>query len=639
MIGTSSASAPVARVGVDVGGTFTDAVLAGDGYLHTAKVPTTPEDQSRGVLAAVDAVLRTAGLTAADVATFAHGMTVGTNALLEGAGAETALITTEGFADLLELRRQNRAHLYRLGAHHRPPLVPAERVLEAPERVSREGVVRPLSDDAVQALTEGIRALAPESVAVGLLFSFSEPEHERRIADALRAAMPDLHVSASSEVLPEIREFERISTTVVDAYLGPVLGRYLANLAEGAGNAGLPPPSIMQSNGGVRDISDSASHAAWTVLSGPAAGVMGAAAIGRSAGANLMLTFDMGGTSCDVALVRDGEPQRTGETVIAGYPLSLPILDIETVSAGGGSIAWRDSGGALRVGPRSAGAHPGPAAYGHGGGAPTVTDANLVLGRLDDAMTLGASIALDRDAAERVVGKLGRTLGMDTTTCAEGIIRVANEEMVRALRRVSVERGVDPREATLLAFGGAGPLHAADVADLLGVRRILLPPAAGVLAALGLIVGGERHDRVRTVLRDAADTVGLAGDVAAMASDAEARLPGARTEVGVDCRYRGQAFSLTVPWTPAPAGPSPIDAFHAAHRERYGDAHPGRPVEAVSVRVAAIRPGAIPGMTTEGDELRVDGPERLPMDGATCWVPADWRARRDALGTIVMERV
>ncbi len=638
MISASSASAPLARVGVDVGGTFTDAVLELGGRLFTAKVPSTPEDQSIGVLAGVMAALDVAGLATSDIGAFAHGMTVGTNALLEGKGATTALIATEGFGDVLELRRQNRAHLYRLSEAHAPPLVSREMVVEADERFSASGLVRDLSATALKSLVQQITERAPEAIAVGLLFSFAHPEHEQRIVEALRTALPGVHVSASSDVLPEIREYERISTTVVDAYLTPVLRRYLESLEARAVEAGLPAPSIMQSNGGVLDIGASSEHAAWMVLSGPAAGVIGAADIAGTVDAPLLLTFDMGGTSCDVALVRDGEPARTSETVIAGYPLSLPMLDIETVSAGGGSIAWMDSGGALRVGPHSAGAQPGPAAYGHGGTEPTVTDANLVLGRLDADATFGGAIALDLDAASTAVESLATRLGLDLEACASGIIRVANEEMVRALRRVSVERGVDPRNAALLAFGGAGPLHAADVSDALGVRTVIVPPAAGLLAALGLIVAGQRRDYVQTVLRDAWDVEGLRRDLVPLEGRAESELPGAEHRVSVDCRYAGQAFSLTVPWDVASAT-TLLDGFHELHRERYGDGHPERPVEAVSLRVAAVRPGVSPDLSSGAPEPLGHGPSRLPIDGATCWIGADWSARRDGSGTIYLERV
>ncbi|MDX6554865.1 MAG: N-methylhydantoinase [Miltoncostaeaceae bacterium] len=627
-----------ALVGVDVGGTFTDAVVLAGGRLSTAKVPTTPDDQSEGVVRAVLLALERAGLGPGDVTRFSHGMTVGTNALLEGKGARTALVATEGFGDLLELRRQTRAHLYRLDVHHPPPLVPAERVVEARERCTPDGVEIPLGDDAVAAVVDGVRATGAEAVAVGLLFSYAHPEHERRLAGALRDALPDVHVSASHEVLPEIREYERLSTTAVDAYLTPVLRRYLRQLARRAEGAGLPAPAIMQSSGGTLPIEASADHAAWTVLSGPAGGVIGAARLAERSGDARALTFDMGGTSCDVALVEDGVPARTAETTIAGHPLHLPMLDVATVSAGGGSIAWADSGGALRVGPHSAGARPGPAGYGLGGTEPTVTDANLVLGRLDAGAPLGGEIRLDPEAARAAVAGLAEALGMGVDECAEGILTIAVQEMVRALRRVSVERGVDARGSTLVAFGGAGPLHACQVAEELGIARVVAPPAAGLLAALGLVVAGERRDYVQTVLAPVAGGADLAALLAPLRERAEAELPGAALSAAVDCRSVGQSHALTVPWDPERLEEDLAAAFHEAHRARYGDVDERRPVEAVSLRLAAERPGAEPELPDAERGAPVAGPVSLPMDGATCWVAAGWSARDDGLGGLVLER-
>jgi N-methylhydantoinase A len=638
MIGASPSAPEGALVGVDVGGTFTDAAVVAGGRLVTAKVPTTPDDQSEGAVAAVLAALEAAGLGPGDVGRFGHGSTVGTNALLEGKGARTSLVATEGFGDLLELRRQTRASLYRLDVDHPPPLIPHDRSHEVAERCGPDGMLRPLDPASLARAVEAVRADGAEAVAVGLLFSFAHPEHERAVAAALREALPALHVSASSDVLPEIREYERLSTTAVDAYLTPVLRSYLRRLAERAGAAGLPPPAIMQSSGGVLPIEASAEHAAWTVLSGPAGGVIGAARLAARDGTPLALTFDMGGTSCDVALVRDGAPARTSETEIAGHPLHLPMLDVATVSAGGGSIAWADSGGALRVGPHSAGARPGPAAYGLGGDDPTVTDANVVLGRLPVDEPLGGRILLDPAAAAEAVGRLAGALGMGLEACAEGILAVAVQEMVRALRRVSVERGEDPREAALIAFGGAGPLHACAVADELGVRRVVAPPAAGVLAALGLVMAGERRDYVQTVLARVDAGEDLAGLLAPLAERAEAELPGAPRRAAADCRYLGQSHALTVDWDPAAPESALADVFHAAHEARYGDADPGRPVEAVSLRLAAERPGADPHLPERALGPARAGPAVIPMDGATCWVADGWTARADPIGGLLLER-
>jgi N-methylhydantoinase A len=506
------------------------------------------------------------------------------------------------------------------------------------ERCGPDGVLTPLDPASVKLAVEAVRADGAEAVAVGLLFSFAHPAHEAAVAEALRAALPGVHVSASSEVLPEIREYERLSTTAVDAYLTPVLRTYLERLGARARDAGLPAPAIMQSSGGVLPIEASAGHAAWTVLSGPAGGVIGAARLAAREQRRLALTFDMGGTSCDVALVHDGAPARASGTVIAGHPLHLPMLDVTTVSAGGGSIAWADSGGALRVGPQSAGARPGPAAYGLGGERPTVTDANVVLGRLPVDAPLGGRIRLDPGAAREAVAGLARELGLGLRECAEGIVTVAVQEMARALRLVSVERGEDPREAALIAFGGAGPLHACPVAEELGVRRVVAPPAAGVLAALGLVVAGERRDYVQTVLAPVGDGAGLPGLLEPLVARARRELPGAAHRAGADCRYVGQSHALTVDWDPAAPESALAEAFHAAHRARYGDADPGRPVEAVSLRLAAERPGADPELPPAEPGPAVAGPAVIPMEGATCWVADGWTARTDALGSIVMER-
>ena len=626
MTDRAAAASPTVLVGVDVGGTFTDAVVVANGRLVTAKVPTTPDDQSLGVVASVLMALAQAQVLPADVDRFAHGMTVGTNALLEGTGAPIALITTEGFADVIEIRRQDRAHLYRLDAHHPPPIVPRRRRFEVRERCGPDGVLTPLDAASVAAAVEAVAASEAEAVAVGLLFSFAHPDHERQVTNAVRTALPDLHVSASFEVLPEIREYERISTTCVDAHLAPVLRGYLDALGRRAAAAGLPTPAIMQSNGGLIGLDAASRHAAWTVLSGPAAGVLGAAHIAGIVGERDVLTFDMGGTSCDVALI-EGTPARTTHTTINGHPLHLPMLDVHTVSAGGGSIAWADDGGALRVGPASAGARPGPACYGRGGVDPTVTDANVVLGRIDVNEPLAGDLILDATRARDAVGRLAATLDLTLEACAEGIIAVAVQEMARALRVVSVERGVDPRGMALVAFGGAGPLHACDVADELGMRRIILPHAAGLLAAVGLVVAGERRDEVLSVLMRIDPTCDVMEALNAVEARATAGVPGGALSHAADCRYVGQSHFVTVDWDPRRPPADLAERFHEAHRRRYGDADPGRVVEIVSIRVAATRPGVSPELLLAGDlKLPSAGPAVFGMDGATGWLAPQWRA-------------
>jgi N-methylhydantoinase A len=395
-------------LGVDVGGTFTDAVLLDDGAVHTAKVPTTPRRESAGVMRAVEAVLERAGAEADAVEVFAHGMTVGTNALLEERGARTALVATRGFADVLEIGRQDRPRLYRLCAPKPAPLVAPELRFEAGERIGPSGVVELLADDEPERLAAAIAASGAESVAVCLLFSYLDPSHEERIASDLRQRLPGVHVSASHEVLPRFREYERCSTTVIDAYLSPLLGRYLGRLGEAAAEAGLPQPLVMSSSGGVAPADEAARAGAWSVLSGPAGGAVGAGLLAQLSGDGDALGFDMGGTSCDVCVVEAGEVRRTDSREIDGRPIQLPMVDVHTVGAGGGSIGWRDPGGALRVGPQSAGAEPGPACYGRGGSEPTVTDANLLLGHLAGDSRLAGGVDLDPEAAERAVVELGR---------------------------------------------------------------------------------------------------------------------------------------------------------------------------------------------------------------------------------------
>src|SRR5712692_5300814 len=410
----------MAILGVDVGGTFSDAVLLDDGRLVTAKVPTARR-QEESVLDAARAV------GAVAVERFSHGTTIATNALLERKGARTAFVGTAGFEHLLHLRRQARAHLYRPCAAHPEPLVPLERCFGVEERTGPDGVLRELD-------LGSLPAIDADAVAVCLLFSFREPRHEQAVAEELRRRLPGVHVVASSEVAPEFREYERASTAAADAYLGPVLSRYLRALAEGCRGAGLPEPLVMRSSGGVASVAEAAAHPALVLVSGPAAGAVGAERVARLAGIENAISFDMGGTSTDVCLIADGKAGRTAERGIGGFPIRVPSVDLHTVGAGGGSIVWRDAGGALRVGPESAGAEPGPACYGRGGERPTVTDANLLLGRLPGRLAGG--LELDRDAAERALG------GLDP----EAVIEVVNAEMLRALRVVSVERGLDPRD-------------------------------------------------------------------------------------------------------------------------------------------------------------------------------------------------
>ena len=578
----------MAILGVDVGGTFTDAVLLDGGRLSTAKV-VTARDQEESVVAAA----RAAG--AEDVERFAHGTTVATNALLERKGARTAFVTTAGFEHMLHLRRQTRAHLYRPCAAWPEPLVPLERCHGVRGRMGPEGELEPLD---VSSLPE----MEADAVAVCLLHAYRDPSHERAVAAEVRRRLPHTHVVASHEVAPEFREYERASTTAADAYLGPVVSRYLGALAGACAAARLPEPLVMRSSGGVATPSEAAAHPATVLVSGPAAGVVGAARIAALAGIEDAIAFDMGGTSTDVCLIAGARAQRAGERMVGGLPIRLPTVDLHTVGAGGGSLVWRDAGGALRVGPQSAGADPGPACYGRGGTEPTVTDANLVLGRVPDRLAGG--VELDRGAAERALQ------GIDPAA----VIDVVNAEMLRALRVVSVERGHDPADFALVAFGGAGPLHACELAEELGIRTVLVPEAAGVLSALGLVASEERRDAVRSHLVPLSD----AGE-----------LP---TEGEADLRYAGQSFELTVPLQDDLAS-----AFHRAHEELYGFAEPERQIELVAVRTADVRPG--PHIELRASRERsAEGPTVVELPGATVWVPAGWAGAGDPHGTLVLRR-
>jgi N-methylhydantoinase A len=578
----------MAILGVDVGGTFTDAVFLDDGRVATGKVLTAAR-QEESVIAAA----RAAGATG--VERFAHGTTVATNALLERKGARTAFVTNAGFEHLLHLRRQTRAQLYRPCADWPEPLVPLERCHGVCGRIGPDGELEPLD------LTS-LPDVDAEAVAVCLLHAYRDSSHEHAVAEELRRRLPDARVVASHEVAPEFREYERASTTTADAYLGPVVSRYLEALAGACAAADLPEPLVMRSSGGVATPTEAAAHPATILVSGPAAGVVGASRIAALAGVDDAIAFDMGGTSTDVCVIAGGRAERSSERSVSGLPIRLPSVDLHTVGAGGGSLVWRDAGGALRVGPQSAGADPGPACYGRGGTEPTVTDANLLLGRLP--ARLAGGVELDVAAAERTLA------GIDPAD----VVAVVNAEMLRALRVVSVERGHDPAGFALVAFGGAGPLHACELADELGMRTVLVPEAAGVLSALGLVAADERRDSVRSYLVPLA----RAG-----------KLP---PHGEADLRYAGQSFELTVPLQDDLA-----EAFHRAHAEQYGFAERAREIELVAVRTAEVR--SAPAVTLQAGAPRsASGPASLELAGATVWIPQGWSGVTDEHGTLVLER-
>jgi N-methylhydantoinase A len=653
------------RVGVDVGGTFTDLVfLSHDGQIQTAKVPSTPSDQSEAVMRSLDA----AAVGPECVAFFAHGTTVTTNALLERRGGRTALVTTEGFRDLLEIGRQNRPSLYDLTVDRPPSLVPRELRITVKERMGPLGMLEPLDPESLDAAVQTLRAADIEAVAVCLLFGFLHPEHERRVGEAIQQALSDVHVSLSSEVLPEFREFERLSTTAANAYLEPVLAAYLETLAAKAREHGIPAPLVMQSSGGVLDIDAARTTAAACVLSGPAGGVVGAAHVAGLSGFTHLLTFDMGGTSTDVAPIVEGDIQTTTDAAVAGVTIRFPMVDVHSVSAGGGSIAWVDKGSGLRVGPRSAGAEPGPAAYGRGGQDATVTDADLVLGYLPDRARLGGEVVLRSDLAEKAIQRIADLLGTGIPEAAQGVIDVANAEVARALRLVSVQRGLDPREFVLVAFGGAGPMHACALAEELGMRNVLVPRESGVLSALGLAISDLRRDYVSpsiVALEDLDPNV-LAGTFDRMKARAERDLPSPSFRTQADLRYQGQSFELTVDTGIGVGGLA--KAFHRAHHQRYGYRMDDQPVQMVNARLVATVPGTVPEPTADeparatelsaraawfdgrqqeipihhrtrmGSGSSVEGPAVVEFPEATCVVRPGWRGKVDGAGNLILDR-
>jgi N-methylhydantoinase A len=567
------------RVGIDIGGTFTDFVVFSphSQTLETFKLLSTSADPAEAVLAG----LARLGGTGRRIV---HGSTVATNALLERKGAPTALVTTRGFRDVIQIGRQNRPALYDFLADPPPPLVPAALRLEVDERVDHRGqVLQPLDEYQAEGLAATLATAGVTSVAVCLLFSFLHPEHEAAIARGLRQA--GFSVSASSEILPEYREFERTSTTVINAYVSPVIDRYLGRLETTLAGDDL---RIMQSNGGSIRTGEARRNAVRCILSGPAGGVVGAAYIARQAGYADILTFDMGGTSTDVALC-EGGIRVTSEAAIGGLPVRVPVIDIHTVGSGGGSIAAVDAGGALRVGPQSAGADPGPACYGRGS-LPTVTDANLILGRLLRDQFLGGQMPLDEARSRTALESLAAELNLPVPAAALGIVEVANAHMERALRVASVERGRDPRDYTLVSFGGAGGLHAADLARRLGIRRVLVPPLAATLSALGMLAADVVKDYSQTVMLPEGESGQLQARLTLLSErglhEVCAEGVGADDVLilrQIDVRYRGQSYELTIPFTSRLA-----EDFHRAHDQTYGYARRGAPIEYVNVRVRAI---------------------------------------------------
>ena len=665
-------------VGIDVGGTFTDVAVLTDGQLRIHKLPSTPGDPSEGVTRGVADV----GVEEAD---FVHGTTVATNALLEGKGGRTALVTTLGFEDVLEIGRQSRAELYNLNMDRPPALAPWELRFGLPERVEHDGnILEDLTPESLESLAALIEDAQVDGVAVSFLFSFLNPVHERMTLEALKRLPNAPFISLSSEVLPEFREYERTSTVVVNSYVGPVMARYLGQLEESLGES----LRIMQSSGGSITARLAADQPVRTILSGPAGGVVGAFHTGVQAGYPDIITLDMGGTSTDVSLC-PGRIKETTSANLGGYPISVPMIEIHTVGAGGGSIARVDSGGALVVGPQSAGADPGPACYGRGEQV-TVTDANLVLGRIRADRFLGGRMQLDRERARELLGGLATQIGSDVETAALGIVRVVNANMERAIRAISLERGYDPRRFTLVPFGGAGPMHSCELAAALGIPRVLVPTHPGILSALGVAVADVVKDYSRTVMLrgDELDRDRLEEEFHGMENGARAELRGEGLPVErmmarrfLDVRYVGQSFELTVDCpnlVQSSRGGRPTDlhrtignSFYRAHMQRFGYADRSEAVEVVNLRLklelavekpraepqplgpadasgavvgreAVVFPeGSLPSNLYERERLtpgnEIAGPALLLQLDSTIVVPPGWGGAVDPFGNLVLE--
>lgn len=611
-------------IGVDVGGTFTDfyAVNRETAQVVVRKTPSTPHNPAEAILEGLDALSRANGIRADEITRLAHGTTVATNALIQRKGAPLALITTEGFRDLLEIGRQIRPKMYDLKADAPPPLVPRKHRFEVRERMMADGTPRiDLEDAAIDAVIDQVEASGAEAVAVCLLFAFLNPAHEQRIGNRLAERLPQVAVSLSSAVQPEFREYERFSTAALNAYLQPLIGRYMRHLGqELEGRAPKARLGINQSSGGLMSVERAADFPVRTALSGPAAGAVGAAHVARLAGKPNVITLDMGGTSADVALIREFEAEIGFGRDVAGFPVRLPIVDVDTVGAGGGSIAWFDRDGLLKVGPASAGAVPGPACYGRGGTEPTVSDANLVLGRLSGSL-IGGAMTLDRGLAEEAIRPVADRLGFTIERTAEGILGIVTANMVRALRTVSVERGHDPRDFVLMPFGGAGALHAGDVARALDMGEIVVPPAPGILCAQGLVVSDLKEDFVSTArlpLTEESRT-DIDAAIAQLAAAAqvwfeteEIAQDRRRLRLAIDLRYIGQNFELLVPTDETDGSPPVLPEigelkrrFFDAHEKTYGHYTADDPIETVNLRLTAIgEADRIPPPAADGDKSR-----------------------------------
>lgn len=689
------------RIGVDIGGTFTDVALVEEasGRIGVAKVSSTPNDLAEGVLRALDAAIHRYEVEASEVGLLAHGTTVVTNALLEGKGARAALVTTRGFRDVLELRRSARPNLYDLFQDAPSTLIPRRRRFEISERIGADGsVVAPLAEDELDDLISALKTARVDAIAVALMFSFLNPKHEQQLGARLRGALPRVPIYLSSDVLPEIKEFERTSTTTVCAYVGPILASYLAHLEAITRSRELPPLYLMGSNGGILEVAEAVAIPAVVVESGPAAGVVAAALVARQTGRRNLISFDMGGTTAKASLIRDGHYETTAEYEVGGgstaarstsgtgHPIRLPVIDLAEVSAGGGSIAWLDRAGALRVGPRSAGAVPGPACYARGGTEPTITDCNLLLGYLDQHSLLDGELSIDYAAATAAVRtRLAEPLKIDVRAAAAAAIEVVNHAMAEAINIVSVRRGHDPRDFALAAFGGAGPLHAAALASELGITEVICPPIPGAFSALGLIGTDLKRDYVQTLFTttDNLDPAALESAFsilehkgAAMLDRAGVALECQRFDRSIDARYPRQSYELAVPVRAGSADQTTMkdiaELFHTRHLQTYGHNNRAEPVQIVNVRVAAIGTiaplkvrdifardgehaakcqrllwfrdtGAVDGTVYDRKRmpsgLEIIGPAVIESLDSTVLVPPSWKAKMDPDGFVLLARL
>ena len=622
------------KLGIDVGGTFTDVFLMSEdtGRLAVHKTSSTPMDPSLAILQSIREILETNGIAPFEVSYLAHGTTVATNAIIEQRGGKVGLLTTKGFRDLLEIGRQTRPRLYDLQMDYPPPLVPRDLRMEVPERVLHTGeVLVPLGEQDALYQIRKLKEEKVDSVVICFLYSYLNPSHEAKIRDMVERELPGCHISVSHEVLPEFREYERLSTATINAFLMPIMDSYLQHFSEESRSMGLGvAPLVNQCNGGVMSVDTARRLPVRTVLSGPAAGVVGALFIGEAAGCRNLITFDMGGTSTDVCLLHEGSTTISNDRWVGGYPVKIPSVDVNAVGAGGGSIAWLDLDGLMKVGPRSAGASPGPVCYGLGGTEPTVTDANVVLGRLNDRHLLSGRMKIDASASRNALEQLRERLGLGLMETAYGVVRIVTANMVKAIRAVSIERGHDPKEFTLMAFGGAGPLHACGVAHELEIKTVIVPPNPGILCAMGLLVADVRNDYVKTHLLPAeeASSRDLERQFEELETKARTWLleEGFPTEKQVlirslDMRYVGQNFELSVD---APlvipdmrAVDAIRDAFHAAHERYYGHLSRTEPIQIVNFRVTAQ--GVTEKLRLKGSPQNRPGKSRALLETRETW--------------------